>query len=641
MSTEDYHRQSDPHPGPAAAETRLSVLGLIASLERVCQPDTPAQTFVTELVRGFTSLSDAAYGAFWRASQEPEGTTVAAELLPRVSKQSVHRWLPTLRELAGGVIQQSIIRYRAVGEPAGELLTGQSFMALGFPVRGDVAIAGCVTIVVKRDAPILTDMGITLLQLLANFGQLYSAARAAARFEGFYKSLSRAWDVVGEMLAFSRPDEMAQVLVNRLRAALHADRASLGYVKRGRAAVAAISGEDSIDKRTNTVRLIQAAQSEVVVSGETGAYFEAAQAEARARQLARSPQHQELARSTGAKAVLTVPLRKEAELVAVCTLEFSSTALSEELRQVIHITAGQVAPILHLALENERGVLDRAGDRMAAAVKWVFGKEHPWRKAALVAAVALLGFAIFGRRDFCVVSSCRLEASLKRIHAAPFNTTIRAVAVRPGDRVEAGQTLVEFDSEELKLKLREAQSNSTSVEKQMATFLTQQQMSQYAEAKARYEALLAEVELLEHYIARSVIKADAVGIIIAGDLREDIGRPVYMGEELMEMAPLEKLVLELEVEQGDIAYVEETQEGSFTTKAKPDLALPFVVTKIHPQPEVRNRSSVYVVEATISNVEGWLRPGMEGAAKIKIGRRNVTWIATRKLLDWIRLHLWW
>ena len=641
MSTDDRRRQLNDHPQGETEEARAPILGLITALEQVCQPGTPAQAFMTELLRGFVALSSAAYGAFWRDDRDTGTITKAIEVTPQVSEQAAQEWLAPVRELADGVIRQSIIRYRAVGEPPGQLLTGESYVALGFPIQGDPGIAGCVTIVVKQGAHILSGTGIALLQFLANFGLLYGVRRSAAQFEGLYNSLSSAWTVIGEMLAFPTPVDMAHVLVNRLRSSLHADRVSLGYVKRGRATVVAISGEDIIAKRSNIVRLIQAAQSEAIVSGAPCSYSEAVEGTDHASQLTRNPQQEQLARVSGAKAVYSVALRRDQQPIAVWTLEFGNTSLAEETRHVINITSGQVAPILHLALQNERGLMTRTRDRLTAAVKWVFGKEHSWRKAGLVGAAALLAAGVFGRRDFHVVSSCRLEASSQRIYSAPFNTTIKAALVQPGDRVLQGQTLIELDSEEEELKLRQARSNWMSLEKRMSTYVAESKAAQYAEAKALQQALAAEIELLEHHIARSVITADLAGIIIAGDLRKHIGRPVRVGDELVKIAPLENLLLELAIEQGDIAYVRVGQEGSFSTRARPNVALPFTVSRIRPMPEVRDRTSVYIGEATTASTEGWLSPGMEGAAKVKIGRRNVTWIATRKVLDWIRLHLWW
>jgi hypothetical protein len=412
-----------------------------------------------------------------------------------------------------------------------------------------------------------------------------------------------------------------------------------------------------VDPRSNVVKLIQAAQTEVVVSGEPGLYRADAPDSQAAEQLTRNPQQERLAREGGSSAVYSVPLRKEKDLVAVWTFEFTETPLTEDLRQVIDVMAGQASPILELARQNDMGPLARTGRSAAKAAKWLFGKEHPWRKVAMAAAIGLAAVAVFGKIDFNVTASCRLEPSFKRIYAAPFNTTIKAAPVRPGDTVSAGQTVVQLDREEVELQLREAQSKRTSAEKEKSTYLAQQKIPQWAEAEARHEALGAEIELLQRHLAKTTIKALDAGIVISGDLRQDIDRQVRMGEQLMEIAPLSELVLEVELDQGDVSYIQPGQSGRFTTKARPSVSTDFAVTKIHPTPEARSGASVYVAEATVANpadaayanaddpssanAAGWLRPGMEGAAKIKVDRRNVTWVLTRKLINWLRLRLWW
>jgi len=226
--------------------------------------------FVHELVAGFVALAEAHYGAFWRP--DAAGRLVPQqELMPRVSNSAARAWAPVLEELAAGVLQQNIIRYHRVPEPADQLLTGETYMALGFPVAGQALVAGCVTVVVKGDSAVLTGAGVALLRLMSEFGTIYSSADSAAHYKNFYGSLSSAWDVVGEALAFTKPTEIAQVLADKSRAALGAQRVSVGLVKRGKIHVTSISGEDVVDKRSNIVRLIQAAQTEVMISARQAA----------------------------------------------------------------------------------------------------------------------------------------------------------------------------------------------------------------------------------------------------------------------------------------------------------------------------------------------------------------------------------
>ncbi|MHC4481452.1 MAG: HlyD family efflux transporter periplasmic adaptor subunit, partial [Planctomycetota bacterium] len=566
MSVHDSRQQTSGQRAQGGPGVHLPVLSLIDSLREVCRPHTSRQRFVEEMLRGFVGLSSALYGAFWVARPDEGALDREAELAPGVSEEGANGWQDALRELAAGVVQQAIMRSRTVGEPAGELMTGQDCAALGFPVRSGQAEPGCITIVVRQDNPILSEAGLAMLRILADFGLLYVAARSAARFEGAYQSLSGAWGVVGEALAFAKPVEMAQVMVERARTAFGAQRVSVGFVRRGKVAVTAVSGEDILDRRSNFVRLIQAAQTEVLVSGEPGLYSASAEPEERAGQVARNPQHERLARASGADAVYSVPLRKEGDLVGVWTLEFSdATPLSAEARQVVDVASGQIGPLLFLAQQNDRGLIRRAGAGTAALARGVLGREHTWRKLAGIALIGLVVLGALGRVDFNVTGSCRLEPSFRRVYAAPFDTTIESAPVRPGDTVAEGQVIVEFDREELELRLREVQSNLASAEKEMSTYLARQEMSKYAEARARREALAAEIELLELHISRAEVRADFPGIVIEGDLTRHIGRPVRMGEQLIEVAPLDTLLLDVEVAQRDVGYVQEGQEGRFST----------------------------------------------------------------------------
>ncbi len=640
MSRQDPHGHERPGTPAEPEPARMRLLALIERLRERSEAAVEPEQFVRELLEAMASVADATYAAYWLPGDEGE-FTLAAELLLKVSGEAAHQWLQRLKELAADTAQQRIVCYRRVPEPAGELLTGEAYVAVGFPAEATADAMGCVSIVVGEGAPALSDAGVALLSLLAQFGALRVASSRAEHFQALYGALSSAWDILAEALAFDLALQMAQVLVDKARSQLGAARVSLGFVSRRKVRVVAISGEDIVDRRTNTARLLQAAQAEVQVSGETGHFDAGAPDQERARQLTRCPQHERLARSGGSQAVHSVPLRRDERLVGVWTFEFGESAFSEEKRQVVHVLAGQVGPVLGLALENDRGVPKRVADGLASAGKWLFGREHPWRKVAAVVLAALVLFGVFGRVHFSVSGSCRLAPAELYVYAAPFDATIEAAPVRPGDTVEPGQVLVEFERDELELRLREALSNRSSQQAQARVLLDEGKTAQYAEARARLQALDAEVQLLEDRLARTTLRARVEGIVIAGDLRQDIGRPVQMGEQLVEVAPLDRLLLEMRVAQGDVTYVEPGQPGTFTTKAQPGREIQFKVGGVRPLPETQDAASYYIAEAIIPASGRPLRPGMEGAARVRVGRRHVTWVLTRQLVDWVRLHVWW
>ena len=47
------------------------------------------------------------------------------------------------------------------------------------------------------------------------------------------------------------------------------------------------------------------------------------------------------------------------------------------------------------------------------------------------------------------------------------------------------------------------------------------------------------------------------------------------------------------------------------------------------------------VHAELNEYADWMRPQQTGTAKSDAGRERVIWIATHRLVDFLRLKLWW
>jgi hypothetical protein len=43
----------------------------------------------------------------------------------------------------------------------------------------------------------------------------------------------------------------------------------------------------------------------------------------------------------------------------------------------------------------------------------------------------------------------------------------------------------------------------------------------------------------------------------------------------------------------------------------------------------------------LESPQAWWRPGMTGLARIDVGDKNIFWILTHRLVDNLRLLLWW
>lgn len=65
------------------------------------------------------------------------------------------------------------------------------------------------------------------------------------------------------------------------------------------------------------------------------------------------------------------------------------------------------------------------------------------------------------------------------------------------------------------------------------------------------------------------------------------------------------------------------------------------MTRIIPAAEVKSGENTFPVRMTMNEKPPfWWRPGMSGVVKIEAGDRPLIWIATHRLIDYLRLLLW-
>jgi hypothetical protein len=82
------------------------------------------------------------------------------------------------------------------------------------------------------------------------------------------------------------------------------------------------------------------------------------------------------------------------------------------------------------------------------------------------------------------------------------------------------------------------------------------------------------------------------------------------------------------------------QRGRLALSALPGRPLPLAVERITPIATAEEGRNYFRVEAVLEEPVEALRPGMEGIAKIEVGRRKLLWIWSHEMLDWLRLRTW-
>jgi len=259
---------------------------------------------------------------------------------------------------------------------------------------------------------------------------------------------------------------------------------------------------------------------------------------------------------------------------------------------------------------------------------------------------AVLGLLVIRGPDR-VDASFEVQALERRSVPAPFDGILQSVAVRPGDVVEAGRTVLgTLETADLQLRLAAATAERAGYVTEADLALRDGKTAEVQIAEANIRRVEAERNLLAHHIRQAQLVAPIAGTVVAGDLERQIGAPVETGTVLFEIAPLEGFRAELDIPEDRISDVVAAADGrpgmrgTMASVAHPGDYIPFEVVRINPVAEVVDQQNVFKVRVKLEEERDWLRPGMKGVAKVEVGRRSYAYLWTRKFVNWVRMKLW-
>ncbi|HNG82167.1 MAG TPA: HlyD family efflux transporter periplasmic adaptor subunit, partial [Burkholderiaceae bacterium] len=264
----------------------------------------------------------------------------------------------------------------------------------------------------------------------------------------------------------------------------------------------------------------------------------------------------------------------------------------------------------------------------------------PLPKLAAGVALLLLAGATLIPLPHRVGAPAHVEGAVQRVVAAPFDGFLLRSAVRPGDRVKAGDVVAELADQDLKLEARKWEGALAQHENGVAAALARDDRAQFVVSRGKADEARAQLELVRQQLARTRLVAPIDGVVIQGDLSQSLGAPVQRGDALLTLAPPGQHRLVIEVDERDIAAVKPGQTGWLALASLPTDALPLRVERVTPVALPRDGRNSFEVEAVLTEGAAALRPGLQGVAKIVVGERALAWLATHRLVDGLRLAGW-
>lgn len=622
--SQNRYRSQSP-AGPKASEL----------IERLKQFDGPAEHFLVNLLAVQCFLAQAEGGVILRKTQA-RGIDILAVYPQLEQGATAPVWLAQAVEFTRTIASVDSTTIKALHEP--DELYGQTANRhlMIVPLKMTDTSQAVAAFLIETSDRGLLEASRERLELTANLLSLYEMRLTLQRRQADMLRLQIAMETLS---AINRPNRfitVAMTLCNEVASRWKCERVSIGLLKGRYVQLKAISNTEKFSRKMKIVQDIESVMEESLDQDIEVVYPPDQEATYISRAAC------ELSRQYGPLALLSLPLRRDGETVAVLTLERrADEPFTPEQIETARLTCELCTARLVNLYETDRWIGARVARDIRRAAAAMVGPRYTWAKIAAMSIFAILVFLIFAKGQFRAEAPFVLEATLQQLVPAPFDGYIKSVGVEEGDMVEAGKTaLAELDTAELMLQLAQAKAEKLRYDKEADAARGRLNSAQVQIAEADADRLKAQIDLLQYRINQANITSPIGGIVVKGDLKRAIGAPVKTGDVLFEIAALESLRAELMVPEDQIADIRQGQQGHLATVSYPGQRIEFVVERVNPMAEVVNERNVFKVRVRLLATYPWMRPGMEGVAKISIGKRSYVWIWTRRFANWVRMKFW-
>jgi multidrug efflux pump subunit AcrA (membrane-fusion protein) len=521
--------------------------------------------------------------------------------------------------------------------------------------RQGVAL-GVVTLLIEPRSREAVRSTLAMAEVLAGYVHGHGARSALKRARTSAGAMELATRLIASINTAASFKGACLQLCNDLAKEFAVDRACLGWVRGDTVRVQAMSDVEHFERRTAMVQKIADAMDESL-DQEQAVLYPQPPGEGPGGDVLLSQTivhaHRILAAGTVKTRILSVPLRLDEEIVGVVLLETTGDAPLDSLAvELLQSAMDLVAPVMKVRRSDDRNLALRTYDTALRSAAWAVGPRHTVWKLVGVAVFALAMVVTFVRTTYYVGADATLEPRVRRIVSAPFDGLVQKLGegVEPGKDVAAGQLLVQLDTTELRLALSDAEGKILQAQKQAAAARLERDQGKVRQAELQEERARAEAETYRSRIEKSSLTAPFAGTIIVGEVKDKVGATVKLGDVLLQLAPLDDIVMTAKVDERDIAMVrrafaENRASGEIATKGAPGEPLKFEVERIVPMASAVDGKNVFEVKARIAEAPEKLRAfrlvvGMEGRANFATERRALWWIGTRRIVETIRMWLW-
>lgn len=571
------------------------------------------------------------------------GARAAAILIEGIEAHTfvpIAAWPQTAPDMArlSSVVERALSEKRGIVQP--DSSKGVRFTHIAYPIMVGERVAGVVALDTGG-----SEEDVQAALRLIHWGSAWLSNMFARReLDMAIAGKERVGGVLETIAVALRHGKFQQALfevANELRQRFACSRVAIGLVENATVKVTALSEAATFEKNTPIVKAYTNAMEEAYDHGKPVRVSTVIRSGASVEEEKTHLQHLALLACSGDTDVLSYPLIQGTRCLGVVVLEKSAQSGFDAADLAwFDAFATLVAPIIAQRTAAERSSLSRLLGEAKNVFEKLFGPRHLVWKAAASLSVLVIALLLLVHLDYRVTAKTVIEGEVQRVAAAPFEGFIGASYVRAGDTVKKGQPLAQLDDRDLKIEQVRWASERDQHDNRLREAMATHDMTAVQVIGAQLRQTQAQFALVSEKIERAHLNAPYDGVVVSGDLSQQIGSPVESGKKLFEIAPLHSYRVILQVDEREIRHLAVGQSGKIVITGISDESMPLTVVKVTPVATAQDGKNFFRVEASLDRVPQRLRPGMEGVGKIEVGSRRLWWVLTHTFTDWLTLSLW-
>lgn len=296
--------------------------------------------------------------------------------------------------------------------------------------------------------------------------------------------------------------------------------------------------------------------------------------------------------------------------------------------------------------ENDQAIMHRLAGSVAYAWKAVSKRHRAWSARIKTPSVWLMAAAVVGALCLPVrmstVAPVKVMAKEPTIVSAPMDGVIAEVLVPPNTVVTQHRLLFRYEDTNLRNQFLVAEKQLAVAQAEHAQAIqggfADPQLKAEAPLKAA-EAALKETELTyaEEMLAQVEVRAPQEGLLLYSDKADWVGKPVSVGERIMDIADPHRIELRIDLPVSDALLLREGADAVAFFDALPLESFEATVSRASYHAEVLPGDMLaYRITAELATTDPRIRIGWQGSAKVYGERGPLAFLLLRRPLIALR-----